>query len=103
MVCVSSRASPGGTPPLVPRDLSGRFSHIIDPGTGEPVATSTASVSVIAGEAMIVDGWATALMAAGERGPAMAEQNGLDALFLFRDGLGGIERISTHRFAAHIA
>jgi thiamine biosynthesis lipoprotein len=80
-----------------------RFSHIIDPGTGEPVATSTASVSVIAGEAMIADGWATALMAAGERGPAMAEQNGLDALFLFRDGLGGIERISTHRFAAHIA
>jgi thiamine biosynthesis lipoprotein len=80
-----------------------RFSHIIDPATGEPVATTIASVSVIADEAMIADGWATALMAAGERGPALAEQNSLDALFVFRDGLGGLERISTHCFAAHIA
>lgn len=81
-----------------------RFSHIIDPYTAEPVAATTASVSVIAGDAMTADGWATALMAAGEEGPMLAERNGLDAMFLFRDGHGGgLKRVSTHCFATHTA
>src|SRR5690606_23636066 len=80
-----------------------RFSHIIDPGTGEPAAPSPVSGSGIAGEAMTAGGWATALMAAGERGLAIAERTTRDALFLLQDGLGGIERISSHRFAGQIA
>ncbi|MBF9061477.1 hypothetical protein HKCCSP123_20040 [Rhodobacterales bacterium HKCCSP123] len=41
------------------------------------------SVSVMAEDAMTADGWATALFAAGaERGPALARERGLSALFL---------------------
>ena len=79
-----------------------RYSHIIDPATAAPVETATASVSVIAADAATADGWATALMAAGADGPAMAEQNGLDALFLLREG-SDLRRIPTGRFDDHLA
>lgn len=81
---------------------SRRYSHIIDPATAAPVEGAPASVSVIAENAMLADGWATALMAAGADGPALAERNALDALFLSRDG-AGLLRVAVGRFDAHLA
>lgn len=80
-----------------------RYSHIIAPGTGQPVTGSIASVSVIAASAMQADGWATALMAAGANaGPALARRHRLSALFLLRDG-DGLARATTGAFDRHLA
>ncbi|SMX42386.1 FAD:protein FMN transferase [Maliponia aquimaris] len=65
-----------------------RYCHIIDPATQTPVPGTPASVSVLASDAMTADGWATALMAAGPDGPALARAQGIDALFLFDDAPG---------------
>jgi thiamine biosynthesis lipoprotein len=63
-----------------------RYSHIIDAGTGRPVTHTTASVTVLAENAMLADGWATAMLALGkERGLAVAEELGLAVLFIERD------------------
>jgi len=62
-----------------------RVSHTMDPQTGQPVDNRLASVTVMAANAMAADAWATALLVAGETaGPAMAEANGLNALFIVR-------------------
>jgi FAD:protein FMN transferase len=80
-----------------------RYSHIIAPDTGQPVAGPIASVSVIAASAMEADGWATALMAAGSTaGPELARRNGLAALFLLRAG-DGLARVTTGAFDSHLA
>lgn len=68
-----------------------RYSHHIDPRTGASVAHRLASATVVlppaAGEAMRADGLATALMVLGEeQGPALAESQGLAALFIVREG-----------------
>jgi len=80
---------------------SRRFSHIIDPATREPVESRLASVSVLAPTGREADGWATALMAGGGDGPALADQRGISALFLFREG-DGLRRATTGRFARHL-
>lgn len=78
-----------------------RYSHIIDPATREPVEATIASVSVLGPDAMHADGWATALMAAGSTaGPELARAHNLSALFLLRDGNGGLTRVSTGTFDA---
>jgi thiamine biosynthesis lipoprotein len=64
-----------------------RFSHTIDPVSGQAVAHRLASVTVVADNGTDADAWATALLALGERdGPATAERLGIAALFLIRDG-----------------
>ncbi|WP_242445541.1 FAD:protein FMN transferase [Chromatium okenii] len=64
-----------------------RYSHEINPVTGAPVERNLGSVTVIGDVGMVVDGWATALMVLGEeRGPALAEAQGLAAYFIVRDG-----------------
>ncbi len=78
-----------------------RYSHIIDPTTQEPVAGQLDQVSVIARDAMTADGWATALLAAGENGPALAETNRIAALFLYHDARG-VRRRTTGAFARHL-
>ena len=66
-----------------------RYTHIIDPRTGRPVAHKLASVTVLSDTAMQADGLATALLAMGEvDGPALAEKNGIAAFFLIREGQG---------------
>ena len=79
-----------------------RYGHIIDPSRGSPVEGAASSVSVIADDAMSADGWATALVAAGPRGPQLAELNGLHALFLFDEG-EDLRRVATGRFDVHLA
>lgn len=83
-------------------DLGGRrYSHIIDPHRAAPAESRLASVSVLSARAMLADGWATALMAAGEAGPDLARRNRIVALFLFRDG-AGLRRVTTGGFDRHM-
>ena len=66
-----------------------RFSHTIDPRTGQPVSHTLASVSVVAPSCAEADAWATALTVLGpEEGMAIATQEGLAALFLVRADAG---------------
>lgn len=76
-----------------------RYSHAIDARTGRPVSHKLASVSVFHASAALADGWATALMVLGETdGPALAEEKGLAAYFLYRDG-DSFSHLSTAAFA----
>ncbi|MBC7966763.1 MAG: FAD:protein FMN transferase [Fuerstia sp.] len=60
-----------------------RYSHTIDPTTGQPVMNPPASVSVLSDSCMTADGLATGLMVMGiERGLQFAQQQGLSVLFL---------------------
>lgn len=84
-------------------DIGGhRYSHTIDPATGEPVANNIASVSVIAESAMHADALATALLVMGEeRGLAFANEQGVGALYLIRDR--GLLRASANTaFKSHM-
>ena len=64
-----------------------RFGHLIDPRSGWPVDTRLAAVSVEAPTTMMADAWATALMVLGpEKGPQVARETGLTALFVMADG-----------------
>ena len=70
-----------------------RYSHHIDPRTGEPVAQRLASVTVVlpsaADAARRADGLATALLVMGEReGPALAGREGIAAYFIVREDKG---------------
>ena len=63
-----------------------RYSHTIDPTTGRPVTHRLASVSVVAPTCAEADALATALNVLGpQRGLALAEKEGLPALFLVGD------------------
>jgi len=64
---------------------SKRLSHTMDRSRGGPIDNGIASVSVVAANCMDADGWATALMVLGlVEGKALAQREGLDALFLQR-------------------
>jgi thiamine biosynthesis lipoprotein len=59
-----------------------RYAHIIDPRTGYPVQHDCLSVSVLHNDALIADGWATALMVLGPvEGVELADKLGLAASF----------------------
>jgi thiamine biosynthesis lipoprotein len=76
-----------------------RISHTIDPRTGRPIAHRLASVTVVADNAALADGWATALNVLGpEEGLALAERERLPALFLVREA-GGFIPHATAAFA----
>ncbi|MEO0393097.1 MAG: FAD:protein FMN transferase [Pseudomonadota bacterium] len=63
-----------------------RYSHIIDPRTGRPITHNTASVTVVAENAMLADAWATALLVMGQdQGLVLAERLGLATLFIARN------------------
>ena len=66
-----------------------RLSHTMDPTRGAPLVAPPASVTVVARTCAEADAWATALMVLGpERGAALANTRGIDALFLLRDEKG---------------
>ena len=71
-----------------------RYSHTIDPATGQPVNHALASVTVLARSGMQADGYATVLMVLGpERGMRWADARGIGVFMLLRDGRGGyVER-----------
>lgn len=64
-----------------------RWSHTLDPRTGEPVRPALASVTVLHRECMQADALATVLTVLGpEDGLAFADRHTLPALFVRRDG-----------------
>ena len=78
-----------------------RYSHEIDPDTAAPVQHGLASVSVVAPDCTHADAWSTALFVLGpERGPALAQQLGLAACFLLRDGDARFRLQATPAFQA---
>lgn len=79
-----------------------RYTHTIDPRTGEPREHAAAAVTVIAHEAMQADAWATALtVLGGTEGFTLAQQRGLAARFLEHTDTGLRERM-TDAFHAHL-
>ena len=67
---------------------SGRYErgdHIIDPLTGEP-ATGLMSVTVVAEDLALADGYATAALVLGEEGPAWLAQRSLASVAISDDG-----------------
>ena len=82
------------------QDGTARFSHTIDPRSGMPIANQLASVTVVHAECMAADAWSTALTVLGvEAGLALAEEQGLAARFLQRDGPGFHETLSSRMLA----
>ncbi len=62
-----------------------RYSHTIDPRTGQPVTHQLASVSVLHASAALADAWATALNVLGpDQGLAIANKLDLQAFFVIR-------------------
>ncbi|MFP5466608.1 MAG: FAD:protein FMN transferase [Gammaproteobacteria bacterium] len=78
-------------------ELEGRrFSHVIDPVSGYPVAQPPVSVSVIAPNVALADAWATAFMVLDEaRGLALAEENQLAVFWVYEDNEGRRTRQSS--------
>lgn len=75
-----------------------RISHTIDPRTGYPITHRFTSASVITGECVEADAWATALLVLGPAGVDLAEKLGLAAFFLERDSEGGFTEHRTTAF-----
>ena len=84
------------------RNPGPRVSHIIDPRTARPLDNGLASVSVLAPTAQCADAWATALLVLGaDAGSALAEIEGISALFLIERGRE-LRELTTGHFADHI-
>jgi len=66
-----------------------RYSHTLDPQSGQPIEHHLAAVTVIDKSTLRADGLSTALMVLGpEKGLALAERNGIAAFFVVREGQG---------------
>lgn len=73
-----------------------RFSHTIDPRSGEPIRHGLASVTVLHRDCMAADAWSTALGVMGvEQGLKYANQHHLAVLFISRGASGFEEHMST--------
>jgi thiamine biosynthesis lipoprotein len=78
---------------------AGPLGHLLDPRTGRP-APFAGSVTVRAEDATSADALSTALFVMGpERGIPWAAREGIDVLYLSRDGHGGLVRQGTGAFA----
>lgn len=67
-----------------------RSAHVIDPRSGHPIGSRTASATVVARTARAADAYATALLVLGAReGLRFAERRGIAALFVVRAGAAG--------------
>lgn len=80
-----------------------RYSHIIDPATGEPVTHKLVSASVITNTTLEADALDTALMVMGpDQAMAFAKENGL-AVYLIVKTAQGFEARYTPQFAPYLA
>lgn len=76
-----------------------RYSHTIDPRTGQPIEHRLASVSVLHAECAWADAYATALNVLGpDDGYALAQRLGLQALFVVRNDDGSFSEKATPTF-----
>lgn len=82
-----------------------RWSHIIDPRSGRPVGHATASVTVVAADAMTADGLATALLVLGaDAGLRFAREHGVAAYFIRRNSAGaGFTALASPAFALYLS
>jgi len=70
-----------------------RFSHTIDPRTGQPIDHNLASVTVVHPQCMLADALATAFMAMGvEKGYPLAVQHHMAVFFIIKDGGHFVEK-----------
>jgi len=73
-----------------------RYSHEIDPASGEPIANGLASVTVVADDCMTADALATGLIVMGpQRGMALARREGIAAHFITRGVKGRLQDASS--------
>ena len=80
-----------------------RYSHLIDPRSGRPVAHRLVSATVLAPDCMSADALATAMMVMGETaGMALAEKQGIPVLFMVKK-TGGFEERMSPPFKAYLA
>ena len=64
-----------------------RYSHIIDPRTGKPVAHDTVAVTVLMDDATMADAWSTGLLCLGaDAGLDVAQVHGIAAVFYVLEG-----------------
>ncbi|EAQ97893.1 Membrane-associated lipoprotein involved in thiamine biosynthesis [Congregibacter litoralis KT71] len=78
-----------------------RYSHLVDPRTGYPVAHDLVSVTVVHKNCMIADALATALIVLGQEAAlALAEREGIAAHFVSR-GDDGLEVHYTPAFESY--
>jgi thiamine biosynthesis lipoprotein len=76
-----------------------RFSEVIDPRTGRP-ATLASSVTVVAGDAMTADAWATALTVLGPKGlELLPTGERIEALIVSVDEAGSHQVRASRGFA----
>ncbi len=70
-----------------------RITHTIDPATGYPKESKLLSVTILTEECMTADAYATACMAMGlvKAQEFIEDQKGVDAYFIYGDGLGGYQ------------
>ena len=81
-----------------------RYSHTLNPGTGKPVESAAAAVTVIADHAMQADAWATALTVMGaEAGYRFAKQRNIAARFVVRGGDRELIESATDAFRARLS
>lgn len=74
-----------------------RFSHLIDPTTGYPVAHETTSATVLAADAMQADAWSTAMLVLGrEHGLKVASDHGVAVHFIERSREGSINDFKSY-------
>lgn len=79
-----------------------RFSHTIDPETGQPIAHHLASVTVIADDSMTADALATGFTVMGyERASALATRENIPAYFIIRTE-NGFETHQTPAFSSYV-
>lgn len=70
------------------------YAHTINGAQREPARNRLAAVSVVASTCMLADAWATALLVLGETaGIKLAQERGMDALFVLHNG-DGFQEIS---------
>ena len=77
-----------------------RYSHIIDPKTGYPVASRVVSTSILAGDCTLADGLATAVMVMGvEKGMALIERlDGIQGLMIVENPDGSLKEHASPGF-----
>lgn len=81
-----------------------RYTHTIDPRSGEPMEHAPLAVTVVARDAMHADGWATALTVLGvDAGFALAQRERLAVRYLVRDADGRLRERMSAAFQAHLA
>lgn len=72
-----------------------RYSHTLDPKTGQPITHQLASITVIADSCMTADGLATGLGVLGpEQAMALANKHNIPVLMIVKTDQGFVERYS---------